>query len=298
MEGNKLTRGFGMTKLFLSKNADKIEFGAGLIFVGWGVFKLIKNADKIVEAKQKVEEVKENPESTKIKVAETAAVEYGKATGVGIGLTGVGLIFFGMSNVTLSRQIEVISAAAAATSASFNKYRQNVIADQGEAKDLEYLTADGYAVSISRKDDGTTIETRIPIHNPNVLKAYINHGVIFDEFSKQWEKVADYNHIFVLNRLNWLNQKLSIDGYLLENDIRDALGFEKSVAGQSSGIVYRNEDGTVNTLEFLYGDCEHGYSKNITDQDRSFTILFRKSDGTPLDDDITKSLLKLGWHLI
>lgn len=298
MEGNKLTRGFGMAKLFLGKNADKIEFGAGLIFVGLGVFKLIKSADKIVEAKQKVEEVKENPESTKIKVAETAIVEYGKATGIGIGLTAGGLIFFRMSNATISHRLEVITAVAAAESAKFNKYRQNVIADQGEAKDLEYLTTDGYAKSITQKEDGTTIETTIPIHHPNIKEVYIPHSVIFDEANPNWQKAANFNHTFVLQVFNMLNQKLQFRGYLFENDIREALGFEKTIAGQAAGILYLNPDGTTNALEFLYGNSENGFSRSILDQDRSFTIQFRKSDGTPIDDNIYDSLQRLGWHLI
>lgn len=284
MNFGSITRSLGKAGLFIKKHADTIEIVAGGLCVIAGTVVLVKDAEKVADAKHKVEEAKFNGES-KPEIAKTAVVEYAKATWKGVGLTTAGLIFMGVSHASVHKQLEAVSATAAATAASFNSYRKNVVADQGEDKDLQYLTG-GVATEVEVKQDGTTVITTTPINNPDIKKNYIPHSIMFDEHNPNWQKGAQYNRIYLEQNLRYLNQRLATYGYLTENQIRETIGEEWTVAGQASGIMYNNPDGTTNQLSFGI-ERDNEMAKAFREgSNPSFLIILQKANGDPIDNNI------------
>jgi hypothetical protein len=57
----------------------------------------------------------------------------------------------------------------------------------------------------------------------------------FDETSPNWVKTAEWNMIFLRAQEQWANDRLRMYGYLFLNEVYEALGLERSQAGQVVG---------------------------------------------------------------
>lgn len=287
--GNIVKRAFGTSALFVRKHASLIELVAGDILVTAGAVKLIQDCDKISEAK----ELKDSGEATKTEVAEA----YVKATWKGVALVAGGVVMTGVSHATIADQLKVATTTLAATSLSYDNYRKRVIEDQGEEKDHEYLTGDGIVKTVEMKEDGTTVETTIPVRSSETMnREYIPHSFFFDESSNpNWTKDPIANRQFLESVERWVNQELEGYGFITENMIRKAVGAPFVKAGQWAGTPYKNPDGTVNHITF-------GMEKDTVAAQRfrdgiepSFLVEIRLTDGRPLKDDISGDV---DWSLV
>lgn len=277
---------------FWAKNNDKIEFIAGVTLVAVGTGVLIHDAEKISDAKAEVqskinyihdidesEEGWAEEETTRGKamadVAKTAVVEYTKAAWKGVGLIAVGEVLQGVSHATVTQKLTSVSASLAAVSTSFAKYREHVVADQGEEKDYEYLVGPTMK-TVELKKDGTVIETTTPVHT-DTTKCYIPHSFFFDESNVNWQNSDEANNDFIRRVESYINQKLSIVQYLTENEIRDQFDAPRTIAGQASGVRYTNPDGTINQIRLR---------KMNPDSDKNYLLVIEYSDGKPISDNI------------
>lgn len=282
----------GSAAHFWAKNNDKIEFiaGAALVAIGTGV--LIHDAEKIVDAKTEVEgklryirDVDESEEGWKEEeitrgkatgdAAKTAVVEYTKACWKGVGLVAAGEVLQTISHATVTEKLVSVSASLASVSAGFANYRKNVIEDQGEEKDYEYMVGP-MMKSVEMKQDGTVIETTIPVH-PNATNRYIPHSFFFDESNINWEDSDEANNEFISRIESFVNQKLSVVQYMTENDIRDFIKAPRTQAGQAAGVKYTNSDGTLNQIRFR---------KLNPDSDKNYLLIIEYSDGRAISDNI------------
>lgn len=284
MNFGSITRVLGKGALTLKKHADTIELVVGATCIVGGTVALIKEADKVVEAKKTVDEAVKN-EVSKPEVFKVAVVEYTKATWKGLALETTGLVLMGISHATIHRQLEAVSASLAATSMSFNQYRKRVIDDQGEQKDFQYLTG-GVLTEVEQKPDGTTITTVIPVNDPAVAVNYIPHSFFFDEHNPNWTKNAACNRTFLEQNLKYLNIKLSTYGYLTENQIREAIGEKWTVAGQAAGILYENPDGTTNQLSFGLNRNNDVTRAFMEGHNPSVLITLQTAGGAPISNNI------------
>lgn len=277
---------------FWAKNNDKIEFVAGVALVAVGTGVLIHDAEKISDAKAEVqskinyihdidesEEGWAEEETTRGKavadVAKTAVVEYTKAAWKGVGLIAAGEVLQGVSHATVTQKLTSVSASLAAVSTSFANYRKNVVEDQGEEKDYEYLVGPTMK-SVELKKDGTVVETTTPIHT-DTTKCYIPHSFFFDESNINWQDSDEANREFLRRVETFVNQKLSVRQFMTENEIRDMIGAPRTKAGQAAGVRYQNMDGTLNQIRF---------KKVNPESDKNYLIVIEYSDGKSISDNI------------
>lgn len=277
---------------FWAKNNDKIEFVAGVALVAVGTGVLIHDAEKISDAKAEVqskinyihdidesEEGWAEEETTRgkavVDVAKTAVVEYTKAAWKGVGLIAAGEVLQGVSHATVTQKLTSVSASLAAVSTSFANYRKNVVEDQGEEKDYEYLVGPTMK-SVELKKDGTVVETTTPIHT-DTTKCYIPHSFFFDESNINWQDSDEANREFLRRVETFVNQKLSVRQFMTENEIRDMIGAPRTKAGQAAGVRYQNMDGTLNQIRL---------KKVNPESDKNYLIVIEYSDGKSISDNI------------
>ena len=178
-----------------------------------------------------------------------AVKEYSRTYALGIGVELVGLGLIGWSDYTQNSQIATISTMLASTTATLSAVKERVIADQGEEKWQEYLLGP-QLTTVDVMPDGTIIQTTEPIDNPNRGANLPPHCFFFDEANPNWEKDPIYNRDFLESHLRWLNERLWVEGFLFENDIRRELGEPIVKSGWTSGIFAQDKDGNRNYISF------------------------------------------------
>ena len=245
------------------KNRAKIETaaGIGLVMVGTGVIisKATKAADVHNEIEEKINYIrkvdaaddwtsKKERSQARRDVLKYAAVNYTRTYWLGLTCEALGLTLIAISDITMNKELSATSALLATTSAAFSNYRQRVIADQGEEKDQEYLLGPQFT-TVDVMPDGTIIQTTNPLDNPNEEVGLPPHCFFFDESNPNWEKEPRINRHFLEQHQIWLNQKLQIEGFLFENDIRRDIGAQLVKSGWTSGIFAEDKDGNKNYLK-------------------------------------------------
>lgn len=248
------------------KNRAKIAsaFGIGLVITGTGVIisKARQATDVSYEIEEKYDEIHRKDavnewESKKERskavrgVLLTAALGYSKTYALGVGCVVTGLGFIVYSDISMSNEITTAWAAAASYAATLGNVKERVIADQGEEKWQEYLLGPQFT-TVDVMPDGTIIQTTEPIADRNGDIGLPPHCFFFDEFNcpNNWEKDARMNRDFLESHLRWLNERLWVEGFLFENDIRRDIGAPLVKSGWTSGILAEDKDGNRNYLKF------------------------------------------------
>lgn len=141
-------------------------------------------------------------------------------------VVGAGLVAAGQHKNTVDKNL--LSAAVAETSLAFAAYRANVIADQGEEKDLEYLTSKGISGAKKVKTkDGTVLEENDPEDGDVTVQADPNAFRLW--FSPETCPGRYYDNLdMTKNELEFiedtLTRKLRTTGHLYLNDMRREFG--------------------------------------------------------------------------
>ena len=141
-------------------------------------------------------------------------------------LVGTGLVAAGQHKNTVDKNL--LSAAVAETSLAFAAYRANVVADQGEAKDLEYLTT-GKTPNVKKnkaKNGETTEDEDADDGNVSVP---VDPGAFKFWFSPETCPGRYYDNLdMTKNELEFiedgLTRKLRTTGHLYLNDMRREFG--------------------------------------------------------------------------
>ena len=309
---NRIRRGINLGFLFVKAHASEIEAVAGGLCVVGGTVLLIKNAEAISDVnaavktdKQIKQEIDEGGSWEKkgetkthyiLRTTKNHVCGYVETTWKGVALTGVGLGLMALSNVTIHKQLEAVSASLAATTLSYNQYRQRVIDDQGKEKDYEYLTG-GVMKTVEVKSDGTVVETTTPIDMPSPY--IIPHSFFFDSSNSNWTNNAARNKTYLEQCLYYVNKRLSIEGFLTENDIREVIGAEKTIAGQASGVFYQNEDGSINHISFGIEDDNPAAQSFRDGVNPDFLVTIKYSDGSSICNNCYPRLQQMGlWSRV
>ena len=122
---------------------------------------------------------------------------------------------------------------------TFSTYRQRVIDEHGEDKDLEYLT--GARREIEEVKHGK--KTEIVPKDYYILPDGQNtspFAFVFDELSDFWEKDATHNRWFVERVTRSLNDKLHARGWVTVNDVYQAFGREDLMGGTGQNVGWRS----------------------------------------------------------
>lgn len=153
------------------------------------------------------------------------------------------------SNNILRKRNAVLGAAYAALDKGFKEYRNRVAERFGEdvEKEIRYhIKAKKFEETIKDEETGKEkkVKTTVPVAEPAAVNDYM---FWFDETSSAWDKISDYNLMFLRSQESLANDKLKADGYLFLNDIYEMLGIldektrriKKTKIGQVVGWTYR-----------------------------------------------------------
>lgn len=250
---NAVTRVAGNQMLTAQKNSPTIMLVGGVVgMVGTVVLaskatlKLESVLDESLETTEKIkaiagtrddyteDDAKKDLAVVKLKTAVNIAKLYGPA--VILGVASISLLVGGQ-NVLVKRNI-AIAGALKTVEGQFKEYRKRVENELGmeKARELD----EGYSVEV---EDEKGKKKKVKVHSPIGRSPY---AAVFDELSStQWkshEENGNYNSIFLSSQQAWATERLRSRGYLFLNDVFDALGMDRTPAGQIVGWYYDPND--------------------------------------------------------
>lgn len=299
-----MSRTFHRAGLKLKKHSPEILLAAGVI---GGVASAVmackatlkvhdvlneakENLDAIHECVEHPEDLKEEytPEDSKRDTAivyTQTGIKLAKLYGPAVMLGAASITCILASNNIIHKRNVALAAAYSTLDKSFKEYRGRVVERFGKDLDRE-LKYNIKAVEVEEKivdENGneSTITKTIEVANPH---EYSDYARVFDESCTGWEKDAEMNLYFIKQVQNWANDKLKSESYLFLNDVYEALGFQKTKAGQIVGWVYDEKHPVGdNYVDFgiynIYSEPKrafiNGYERNI--------ILDFNVDGSILD---------------
>lgn len=165
---------------------------------------------------------------------------YGPAISLGaLSITAI----LGGQHILRKRNVAIM-AAYKLCEESFNNYRSRVKDELGEEKDHQFyygITEETVKDKVKSKDGKTKTVTKKVEKAPDHL--YSQYARFFDEANINWDKSPEQNMYFLKMVQNQMNDKLKARGHVFLNEVYDALGFDRSEAGQLVGWVW-NKDNT------------------------------------------------------
>lgn len=205
---------------------------------------------------QYVDALEVNPEDTSLqkaykkditKVTVKNAVEIGKlyAPSVIIGAASLSVIF-AANNIQKKRNAS-LAAAYATLDNMYRRYRKNVIETFGEDVDQDMRFGIKHEKVEEEVEDANgkkhKVKKVIDVVDPEDPSNYSDYARFFDSSVSGWDKDPEINMFTLKGYQNLCNQLLATRGYLFLNDVYKIIGFDSSMAGQSVGWIYDNEDG-------------------------------------------------------
>lgn len=190
------------------------------------------------------------------------------------------------SNNILRKRNVALGAAYAAVDKGFKEYRSRVKERFGEDVDRELrynIKAKKFEETIVDDETGKEkkVKNTVKVSDPNT---YSDYARFFDDGCKGWDKVPEYNLMFLKAQQQYANDKLKADGYLFLNDVYDSLGIPRSKAGQIVGWVYRPDDPEkANYVDFGIYDINREVNRDFVNGYERTILLDFNVDGNILD---------------
>lgn len=210
---------------------------------------------------------------------------YGPAISLGaLSITAI----LGGQHILRKRNVAVM-AAYKLCEESFNNYRSRVKEELGEEKDRQFyygITEETVKEKVKSKDGKIKTVTKKVEKTPDHLCS--QYARFFDEANPNWDKSPEQNMYFLKMVQNQMNDKLQARGHVFLNEVYDALGFERSEAGQFVGWI-RNRDNTAMEASDGYIDFNIFDGKNyakrafVNGDERSILLDFNVDDGMIYD---------------
>lgn len=193
------------------------------------------------------------------------------APAVGVGVLSITAILAG-HNITRKRNV-ALAAAYTTVDKAFKEYRGRVVDRFGEAldKELRYNIKTKEVEEIVTNEDGTEtiVKTQTTVSG---LEQYSDYAKFFCEGCRGWSKDPDYNLMFLKDTQRYMNDRLKARGHVFLNEVYDALGIDRTKAGNVVGWIYDEKDPNGdNYIEFgiynLNSEAAHrfvnGWERNI-----------------------------------
>ncbi len=142
------------------------------------------------------------------------------------------------SHGMMRSQRAALAAAYTALDTGFRTYRKSVQEELGPEKEMELYRRRLIRNLGERREPEEGEEG----FDPNAAcdmdygrKWGSQYARFFDETNVNWTRTPEYNKTFLLQKQNWLNDKLRAYGFVFLNEVYQELGFERTQAGQSVG---------------------------------------------------------------
>jgi hypothetical protein len=273
-----VTRSMGTSRLSLQKSTPALLTGAGVVGFIVSTALTIRATEKaqhvlpeihkdIAMAKMKGEdeqwtEKEVRHEVTKAYANGTVALlqVYGPALAVGSASIVCVIAAHGMM---AKRQASLV-AAYTGLDAAYRAYRSRIREEFGDEKEKE-LYSDVKLMRIYDEDGPAEGELRID--QDDVMPS--PYAKFFDPTNVNWSKNPEYNMMFLRAQQQMANDRLVAHGYLFLNEVYEALGLERTQAGQMVGWKYdapknRKGDGYVDFGLYLIGDeCNRAFVNGL-----------------------------------
>lgn len=253
-----LTQKIGRQILTIQKHSPRTMFVGGMIGIGISTVMACRATLKLEatleDFKAEVDEFKSDsygklPDGgvSSTQDRKDLAYIYGKNSAKLIRLYGPAAVVGGVSvglltgsHVTLTKRNAGLTAAYSALQVSYDQYIARVRDEVGADKERDIRNGvTNQTMSINGKKE------IVPIADPNGMSVY---SKFFDEANANWVKNPELNRLFVQCQQNYLNHLLQSRGHVFLNEAYDALGIERSTAGQVVGWVMGN--GGDNYIDF------------------------------------------------
>lgn len=280
--------------LKVDQNKPEIMLVAGLIgVIGATVLACratLKAKDIVEEHNERLEEIQENlneEEKTELpveakkdirKVYLKTSLKLAKTYAPAIAVETAAFALLIKSNSVQRDRLAGLTAAYITVDQAFKKYRQAVIEELGEEKDLEFKTGlkKQKIDAIVEDEEGNEKlkkEEGLVLPDGRYISEYAK---FFDESCPDWQKSPENNLHFLRLQQAAANEKLKIQGHLFLNEVYDMIGLPRTKAGAVVGWLYPAE--RYNSLQLngfvdfgIYdmwanakrADFVNGYERNI-----------------------------------
>lgn len=256
-----LSRAVAARTLLLQKNSPTILFGAGVVGMVSSTVLACRATLKLEETIAEVENNsnvhkrmrRDSPERYSEKELKKdlqrnvleGAIEVGKlyAPSVVLGVASIGMLT--KSHNILTKRNAALTAAYAALDRGFREYRQRVVEKYGEDVDDEMrYGVYKYQMDPTEKGKKPKIVNRVGPDGESIYARF------FDEYNANWSKDPEINLIFIRCQQQYLNDLLHARGHVFLNEAYDALGMERSSAGQVVGWLMACHGEGDNYIDF------------------------------------------------
>lgn len=224
--------------------------GLGAACVITACVKTTKLEGVVDNAKEKLDAVKEkhedgSPEQKKeiTAVYVRTAGEIAKLYALPAALGGLSVAFTIGGHNVLRKENAAITAAYMALGESLRQYRDRVIADQGEDKDLEYMHGIKAEEHEFVDEDGKVEKKKLYVREAGSVSVYARP---FDESNRNFDPNNPHQNLLFLRGMeSRATNMLRANGFLFLNEVYDLLGMPRTEAGQYVGWVDGMGDGFV-----------------------------------------------------
>lgn len=203
--------------------------------------------DKVEEWKAKGETESYSEEDAgrdKLIINVQTTVKIAKLYAPAVALEAVSIGALLTSHNIMARRNLALGASYAAIKKAFDEYRCRVTDKFGEEvdKQMRYGARQDKVKTKVIDEDGkekTVTETVNVVDNPKEDSCLR----YFTKSNPYWDNDPDYVYLFLRNRMNDANDKLTSHGHLVLNDVYQALGFTTTKAGMISGWIKKGSKG-------------------------------------------------------
>lgn len=275
---NKVSRTFGKAGLQLKKHSPEILVITGVVGTVAAAVMACKATTKLdtvlAESKENIDKINNYIETegyseqyTEEDGKKDLAITYVQsglkvaklyAPAVAVGALSITAILAG-HNITRKRNV-ALAAAYTAVDGAFKEYRGRVVERFGEAldKELRYNIKPTEVEETVTDENGNEVIVTKTVNTPH-FKEHSDYAKFFDEGCVAWSKDPEYNLMFLKQQQRFLNDLLKSRGHVFLNEAYDAVGIDRTTAGQVVGWIYdeKHPNGD-NHIDFgLYdGDSE------------------------------------------
>jgi Family of unknown function (DUF6353) len=251
-------RAAGTAELFFRKNGPMILTAAGIagfvatnILTGKAVF---RSQDKALKLRADVGSIAEKPlteeytardrnqDLLKVWVSEGGAILRDFTPAIITGVVSVSCLI--ASHGMLKQQNASLIAAYTALDKGFRAYRKRVEEELGADKEREIYGRVRTIPGEPGEDGITPCEVDMESTLPSPYSRF------FDESNCNWVKTPEYNMMFLRQQQQWLNDRLNSYGFVFLNEAYEALGMERSQAGQIVGWKSKYNGGQDGYIDF------------------------------------------------
>lgn len=199
------------------------------------------------------------------------------------------------SNNIMKKRNASLAAAYATLDSMYKRYRQNVIDQYGEEADRNLrfgIKTDKVKEKVT-DENGKTKTVTNEVVTYDQINDYSDYARFFDSSCVAWVPEPETNLMFLKGVENWCNNKLHGQGYLFLNEVYRALGLPNTLAGQSVGWVYDEENPIGdNKVSFCIYDIHDEAKRAFVNGTEDVILLDFNVDGDILHNEILRTYLK------